>query len=85
MDFVNKLPFARDRVVESFFWALGVYFLPENHFGRMMLCKVIAMITVVDDIYDVYGKHEELELFTEAIERFIVNMLSFKFQSNRNN
>lgn len=71
MNFTYKLSFARDRVVESYFWALGVYFEPEYYFARKTLCKFIAMITVVDDIYDVYGKLDELEIFTEAIQRFI--------------
>ena len=34
------------------------------------MTKVIAMTSVIDDIYDVYGTLEELELFTEAVERF---------------
>lgn len=34
-----------------------------------MLTKVIAMTSIIDDIYDVYGTLEEIELFTEAIER----------------
>jgi hypothetical protein len=67
---VNKLPFARDRLFESYFWAFAVYFEPEYHLARMITCKFVAMITIVDDIYDVYGTYEELELFTEAVERF---------------
>jgi len=46
-----------------------VYFEPEYFLARRMLTKVIAMTSVIDDIYDVYGKPEELELFTDAIER----------------
>ncbi|KAJ7981636.1 (-)-germacrene D synthase [Quillaja saponaria] len=38
--------------------------------GRRILTKVIAMTSTMDDIYDVYGTLEELELFTEAVERW---------------
>jgi hypothetical protein len=69
LNLAGKLPFIRDRVVECYFWILGVYFEPEYLLARRMLTKVIAMISVIDDIYDVYGTLEELELFTEAIER----------------
>nr|QEE82240.1 alpha-cis-bergamotene synthase [Prunus dulcis] len=75
LDFVNKLPFARDRVVESYFWASGVHFEPQYYFARITLCKVIALITILNDIYDVYGTHEELELFTEAVERWDISAM----------
>ncbi|KAF5478797.1 hypothetical protein F2P56_005327 [Juglans regia] len=70
LDFSRKLPFIRDRVVECYFWVLGVYFEPQYCSARRMLTKVISMISVIDDIYDVYGTIEELDLFTEAIERW---------------
>lgn len=70
MDFARKLPFARDRMVECFFWILGVYFEPNYSLARRILTKVIAMTSIIDDIYDVYGTPEELKLFTEVIERF---------------
>ncbi|RXI03549.1 hypothetical protein DVH24_004201 [Malus domestica] len=68
LDFVSKLPFARDRIVESYLWGLGCYFEPQYDFARMTLSKVIGLIVGIDDIYDVYGTFEELELFTEAVE-----------------
>jgi len=69
LNFSRELPFIRDRLVECYFWILGVYFEPEYLLARSMLTKVIAMTSVLDDIYDVYGTFEELELFTDAIER----------------
>ncbi|EXB50928.1 (-)-germacrene D synthase [Morus notabilis] len=75
LDFARKLPFARDRVIECYFWILGVYFEPEYGFARRTLTKVIAMTSVIDDIYDVYGTLEELELFTEAAERWDVSAM----------
>jgi (-)-germacrene D synthase len=56
-------------VIECYFWILGVYFEPEYLLARRMLTKVIAMTSAIDDIYDVYGTLEEIELFTEAVDR----------------
>ncbi|XP_050376031.1 (-)-germacrene D synthase-like isoform X2 [Argentina anserina] len=75
LDFEKKLPFARSRVIEAYFWALGLFYLPENHVGRMMMCKIIAIITIIDDIYDAHGKYGELELFTEVVERWDVSAM----------
>ncbi|KAJ9671958.1 hypothetical protein PVL29_025552 [Vitis rotundifolia] len=75
LDFAHKLPFARDRVVECYFWILGVYFEPQFFLARRILTKVIAMTSIIDDIYDAYGTLEELELFTEAVERWDISAL----------
>ncbi|KAL9457852.1 hypothetical protein AB3S75_006822 [Citrus x aurantiifolia] len=73
LDFTHKLPFIRDRVAELYFWLIGVYFEPQYSFARSLLTKVLSLISIIDDIYDVYGKIEELELFTSAIERWDIN------------
>nr|QNV48472.1 cadinene synthase [Ficus carica] len=73
LDFYNKLPYIRDRIVELYVWILGVYFEPQYSLGRKILTKVIAMTSVIDDTYDSYGTFEELQLFTEAIERWDIN------------
>ncbi|PIN08858.1 Vetispiradiene synthase [Handroanthus impetiginosus] len=69
LDFISKLSYARDRVVECYFWSLGMYFEPQYSRARVMLAKVIAMISIIDDTYDSYGTIDELEIFTQAIER----------------
>ena len=71
LDFATKLPFARDRIVECYFWILSVYFEPQYSLARKTLTKVISITSALDNIYDAYGTLEELEPFTEAIERFI--------------
>ena len=71
LDFAMNLPFARDRIVECYFWIVSVYFEPQYSLAREILTKVISMISILDNIYDAYGTLEELEPFTEAIERFI--------------
>ncbi|RVW82864.1 Valencene synthase [Vitis vinifera] len=75
LDFATKLPFARDRLVECYFWMLGVYFEPQYLRGRRILTKVIAMTSILDDIHDAYGTPEELKLFIEAIERWDINRI----------
>ncbi|KAL6321843.1 hypothetical protein AAG906_035542 [Vitis piasezkii] len=73
LDFATKLPFARDRLVEGYFWIVGVYFEPQYLRARQLLTKVFAILSAIDDIYDAYGTYEELEPFTEAIERWDIN------------
>lgn len=76
LDFAHNLPFTiRDRIAECYFWAVAVYFEPQYSLGRRLLAKVFPMTSILDDIYDVYGKFEELELFTSAIERFDCSFL----------
>ncbi|KAK6161795.1 hypothetical protein DH2020_005176 [Rehmannia glutinosa] len=60
---------SRDRVVECFFWAMGVYHEPHYSRARIMLAKTIAITSIIDDTYDAYGTIEELDIFTEAIQR----------------
>ncbi|KAH7652867.1 Alpha-humulene synthase protein [Dioscorea alata] len=66
----RELKFIRDRIVELYFWIFGVYFEPQYSKGRMMLVKVISMLSLMDDIYDSYGTLHELQQFTLAIQRW---------------
>ena len=65
----QKLSFARDQLMENFFWTLGIGFEPESTYFRRMGTKIVSLITMIDDVYDVYGTLDELKLFTDAIER----------------
>ncbi|KAG5242033.1 terpene synthase [Salix suchowensis] len=69
----SKLSFSRDRLMECFFWTVGMAFEPEFSSCRKGLTKVTSFITTIDDVYDVYGALDELELFTEAVERWDVS------------
>ncbi|KAK9145114.1 hypothetical protein Sjap_005017 [Stephania japonica] len=62
-----QMHFARDRLVEKFLWTIGVIFDPQFNYSRDELIKVNSTI---DDVYDVYGSLEELELFTNTVERW---------------
>ncbi|KAL0422437.1 UNVERIFIED_CONTAM: (-)-alpha-terpineol synthase [Sesamum latifolium] len=71
----EKLPFARDRLVESYTWSSGYLPRPEHGYARIMATKVNTLTTVLDDIYDVYGTLEELQLFTDAFQRWDVEAI----------
>ncbi|XP_020207165.1 probable terpene synthase 2 [Cajanus cajan] len=75
LDLPSKLPYARDRIIECCFWALAVYFEPHYSQARKIVAKVLAIAAAIDDTYDAYGTIEELELFTEAIERWDISCL----------
>ncbi|KAL0335046.1 UNVERIFIED_CONTAM: Terpinolene synthase, chloroplastic [Sesamum radiatum] len=66
----EKLPFARDRLVEAYTWSTGYLPRPEQAYARMMSTKINALTTVLDDTFDVYGTLEELQLFTDAVQRW---------------
>ncbi|URE16718.1 hypothetical protein MUK42_13424 [Musa troglodytarum] len=66
----KSLDFARDRLVECYYWTLGIYFEPHYSRARMITAKVFALISIMDDIYDVYSTLEESQQFTEAIQRW---------------
>ncbi|XP_024994640.1 (E)-beta-farnesene synthase-like [Cynara cardunculus var. scolymus] len=75
LDMQNKLPFVRDRLIEGYFWILGIYFEPHHSRSRMFLIKSCMWLVVIDDTFDNYGTYEELEIFTEAVERWSINCL----------
>lgn len=58
-----KVPYARNRTVESYLWAVGAYFEPRYSQARIRLAIVVILLTLVDDTYDAFGTIEELEPF----------------------
>nr|XP_043609787.1 (-)-germacrene D synthase-like [Erigeron canadensis] len=74
-DAPKNLHYVRDRLVELYFWVLGVYFEPQYSHCRIFLTKVIKMAAILDDTYDIYGTYEELEIFTKAVQRWSVTCI----------
>ncbi|GAB2277871.1 hypothetical protein Dimus_012573 [Dionaea muscipula] len=75
LDFRRKMPWARDRLPECYLLFLEGYSQPQYAMARMFATQVFQLITIIDDIYDVYGTHEELVLFTEAMERLDISAI----------
>nr|QJD20821.1 cineole synthase [Actinidia chinensis] len=66
----QKLSFARDRLMENFLWTVGLDFKPQISYLRKNITIVNSLITIIDDVYDVYGTLDELQRFTNAVERW---------------
>ncbi|CAL9152010.1 unnamed protein product [Musa hybrid cultivar] len=73
----QRLPFSRDRLMESYIWTVGWAFEPQFARFREAQTKANCLITTIDDVptYDVYGTIDELELFTDAVDRWDVNTM----------
>ncbi|KAM7498239.1 hypothetical protein LguiA_022653 [Lonicera macranthoides] len=72
---VDKLSFARDRPLECFLWTVGILPEPKYSSCRIELAKTIAILLVIDDIFDTYGSFDQLVLFTNAIRRWDLNAM----------
>ncbi|KAL5711964.1 hypothetical protein ACHQM5_014184 [Ranunculus cassubicifolius] len=72
---LEQLPFARDKLVESFFAPMGVASEPQYSNCRKGLTKVLSFVNTIDDVYDVYATLDEAKLFTDAVARWDMNSL----------
>ncbi|KAJ9176955.1 hypothetical protein P3X46_012213 [Hevea brasiliensis] len=70
LGFREKLHFSRDRLMENYLWAMGIIFEPQFSKCRIGLTKFVCILSAIDDMYDIYGSLDELELFTDAVNRW---------------
>lgn len=78
----ENLNFARDRLVETFMCSVGFACDPQKKSFRKFLTKVLNLIVIIDDVYDIYGTLEELKHFTNALNRLIwqIYIIAERFQ-----
>ncbi|CAK9169981.1 unnamed protein product [Ilex paraguariensis] len=76
----SELNFIRNRLIECFFGTVGKIYELRFSNCRIGLTQIIALITTIDDVYDVYGSLDELQLFTDAVKRWDANAVkSFSY------
>lgn len=68
LNLAKKFHFSRMRLVEAYFFSVGIFFQPQFSIARNIYTKAFIVETVLDDIYDAFGTIEELENFTQVIE-----------------
>lgn len=72
MEIKSKVRYTRHRVAEAYLWSLGAYFEPQYSQARVKTAIAIIIFTMLDDTYDAFGTMEELEIFTDAIEKYSI-------------
>eukprot|EP00253_Pinus_taeda_P016335 PITA_16335 len=65
-----QITFTRHRHVEYYTLASCIAFEPQHSGFRLGFAKACHIITVLDDMYDLFGIVDELKLFTAAIKRW---------------
>ncbi|RCV05753.1 hypothetical protein SETIT_1G108500v2 [Setaria italica] len=64
----REIPVVRDQVLKWYMWPMTTFQGPSSSRYRVETTKIISLVYVVDDIFDLVGTPEELSLFTEAIK-----------------
>ncbi|GMJ02858.1 terpene synthase 03 [Hibiscus trionum] len=71
LNFKERYPFARDRLIENYVWAMGATPpAPQFSKSRRNLAKFASLAAVTDDICDTYGTLDEVEKYTDAVNRW---------------
>ncbi|XP_065851286.1 terpene synthase 5-like [Euphorbia lathyris] len=73
LNIAENIPYARDRLVETYMWALGSVFEPQYSIARILVYKFVALMTTMDDTYDSYGTIDEIRILTDALQRFTID------------
>lgn len=71
----RKLNFARNQPMKWYVWSMTCLMDPDLSEERLELTKIVSLVYVIDDIFDVHGTLDELTLFTETITTYVVNIL----------
>ncbi|AQK40807.1 (S)-beta-macrocarpene synthase-like [Zea mays] len=66
----SNLSFVRDRIVEVYFWMSGGCYDPQYSHSRIILTKIVAFITILDDTLDSHANSYESMQLAKAVERW---------------
>jgi hypothetical protein len=66
---VVELSYARDRLVENYFWTCGILHEEEYSRARILFSKTMGLFSLMDDTFDVHATLEECHKLSAAIER----------------
>ena len=72
-----NLKYSRDRLVEVYFWCSGM--IPEEgqSRARLMFVKAFALVSLLDDTFDVHATIEECHSLCESMQRYMLIIFIF--------
>lgn len=71
---ISNMGFGREKTSYCYFAiAAALTSLPYDSYVRMFLAKSAIIITVADDFFDSIGSLNELQILTDAVQRYIHN------------
>uniref|UniRef100_A0A0E0D0X4 Uncharacterized protein n=1 Tax=Oryza meridionalis TaxID=40149 RepID=A0A0E0D0X4_9ORYZ len=79
-----QLSYARDCLVESYFWTCAMFHGEDYSRARIIFAKVFQLMTMTDDIYDIHATLEECYKFNKAIQRWDKSAVSILPEYLRN-
>ncbi|CAN1266161.1 Probable terpene synthase 3 [Linum perenne] len=80
LDLIRRGGYARDKLIEVYFWAIGSMWEPKFSLARCTFTRATILYSVYDDTYNAYGKINELELLTDAIKRWDTDMKGVNYK-----
>ncbi|KAG6419087.1 hypothetical protein SASPL_121296 [Salvia splendens] len=72
---LSEMGFGREKTVYTYFAIASCSLFPHNSVMRMIIAKAAIIVTVADDFYDMEGSLPDLEILTDAVQRWEGNGL----------
>ncbi|KAL9830801.1 putative lyase [Arabidopsis thaliana] len=69
-DIPSKLPYVRDRIVETYFPTLGLYFEPRFSLERIIIAKMIIIVVSLNDVCDSYATYPEAKSLIDSLQMY---------------
>lgn len=70
-EFASKFPpYFRDKIVENYFFVLGVFFEPQFSRARIMCTQFFTILEINDDTFDRYASLPEAVSLANSLERY---------------
>ncbi|KAE8704279.1 putative terpene synthase 6 [Hibiscus syriacus] len=73
--FSSELSYARERYVEIYTWINYLFFEPCYTKWRIILTKMILLLSILDDTFDAYGTPQELQRLIDALKIWDISAL----------